>query len=251
MVLLVQYVSYDSGSGVRVLKLPDSGDEVLPGLKWGSVSDYFTPAFWKAFAWKSEGRYLPRSFGGSLREELAACMLCGYGIQSEVGVAAFHRLKKLNLLEGAQSAECLQDALAEPLALNGRLVRYRFFRAKAAALAIALREFDALDLALCDTAIQVRELLMTLPGVGPKTASYAVRNHFGSDEVAVLDIHITRASKMLSIFPQTADPQRHYFKLERLFLDFARALGVRASVLDNLMWDGMRTLEPSTRSRTA
>ncbi len=245
----MQYVSCDSVSGMRLLKLPDSREEVQPGVKWGSAGDYFTPAFWKSFAWKSEDRYTPRPFGESLREELAACMLCGYGIPSEVGVAAFHRLKDLNLLEGTPNAERLQIALSEPLAVNGRRVRYRFFRAKASAIAAALRRFDTLAFNSYATAVEVRQLLMTLPGVGPKTASYVVRNHYGSDDVAVLDIHITRASKMLNIFPETADPQRQYFELERLFLDFARALGVRPSVLDNLMWDGMRTLEPSTRSR--
>jgi len=244
----VQYVSHCDQAGSRLLALPDSGDEVMPGLKWGSAGDYFTPAFWKAFAWKAEASYSPRAFGENLREELAACMLCGYGIPSEVGVAAFWRLKRSDLLATPNCVR-FQEALSEPLAVNGRQIRYRFFRTKSVALEGALRAFDDRGIDPSLTAIELRDELMTLPGVGPKTASYIVRNYLGSDDVAVLDVHITRASKMLRIFPESADPQRQYFHLERLFLEFARAIEVRASVLDNLMWDGMRTLEPATRPR--
>lgn len=246
--MLVQYVAHDDGSGTRLLSLPDPTDEVLPGVIWGSAGDYFTPAFWKMFAWKAELQYLPRAFGETLREEIAACMLCGYGIPSEVGIAAFDRLKTQGVLEHPRH-ERLIAALREPLAVNGKTVRYRFYRAKAKALEAALMAFDGLSIDSAASHVEIRNLLLTLPGVGPKTASYVVRNYMRSDEVAVLDVHITRASKMLRVFPESADPQKQYFHLERLFLDFARALGVRPSILDNLMWDGMRTLGPVTRAR--
>jgi N-glycosylase/DNA lyase len=246
--MLVQYVAHNDGSETRLLSLPDPTDEVMPGVNWGSASDYFTPAFWKMFAWKAEAQYLPRAFGETLREEIAACMLCGYGIPSEIGIAAFARLKSRGLLEHPRQDQ-LADALHEPLTVNGKAVRYRFYRAKAKALEAALGAFDHLPINSAVSDVEIRNLLLKLPGVGPKTASYVVRNYMRSDEVAVLDVHITRASKMLRLFPESADPQKQYFQLERLFLDFARALGVRPSVLDNLMWDGMRTLAVATRPR--
>ena len=49
-------------------------------------------------AWKQEARYQPRASGANLREELAACMLCGYGIPSEVGLAAFYGLRARGVL---------------------------------------------------------------------------------------------------------------------------------------------------------
>lgn len=242
----MQYVSVEWSD--ELLTIPDPEAEVLPGIAWGSTADYFSPAFWKAFAWKQQGHYAPRRIGSSLREEVAACMLTGYGIKSEVGVAAFHRLKEWNLLAGDASSADIEAALAAPLALNGRNVRYRFFRAKARAVAAAMAAFDSAQPNKKAGVLNIREALMSLPGVGPKTASYAVRNFYGSDAVAVLDIHIVRASKMIALFPNNADPQRQYLALEDLFLQFAAAIGVRASVLDNLMWDAMRTLEPTTRS---
>lgn len=243
----MQYIAHDQAGEERLLTLPNPEVEIMPGVPWGSAGEFFTPAFWKVFAWKQEAAYRPQPFGNSLREELAACMLCGYGIPSELGVAAFRRLKSEHLLTGDASADVIEQSLSRPLMVRGKHVRYRFYRSKARVLAAAMRDFDEVPIGADDTPAAVRNRLMTLAGVGPKTASYVVRNYFGSDEVAVLDVHITRASRMLRIFPDDADPQRHYFELEQKFLDFARAIEVRASVLDNLMWDGMRTLEPLTR----
>lgn len=246
----MQYVAFADSLGERVLELPDHDVEVLPGVPWGKVGDYFTPAFWKSIAWRQQDRYSPRRIASSLREELAACMLSGYGVPSEVGLAAFERLRGIGILDGNASALEIEQCLAQPMTMGGRQVRYRFFRSKGRHLARAMAKFDDLGSLEGLFPPEVRSRLLTLPGVGPKTASYTVRNYFGSDDVAILDVHITRASRMMRLFSEEADPQRHYFELERHFLDFARAIDVRPSVLDNLIWHGMRVLEPATRSRT-
>lgn len=183
--------------------MPDGDAEVLPGIKWGRVGDYFSPAFWKAMAWKQEARYQPRAFGANLREELAACMLCGYGIPSEVGLAAFYRLKTRGVLKGHPTPDDIERNLSEPLSVSGRPVKYRFFRSKARLLALALARFETLEITplLCPS--ELRQRLVRLPGVGLKTASYVVRNFLASDDVAVLDVHITRASKIMQLFPRT------------------------------------------------
>ena len=62
--------------------------------------------------------------------------------------------------------------------------------------------------------------------------------------MAVLDVHICRACEACGIFPRGTDPSRNYLQLEERFLELARALRIRAGVLDNLMWKTMRQLAP-------
>jgi len=124
--------------------------------------------------------------------------------------------------------------------IDGRARRYRFPRQKAHLLAAALRGLDALDALAGDR--ELRDDLTRLPGIGPKTASWIVRNIRCSDAVAILDVHIVRAGRLAGIFPLGVTPERHYGRLEARFLAFALDIGVRASVLDALMWDYMRRL---------
>jgi thermostable 8-oxoguanine DNA glycosylase len=131
--------------------------------------------------------------------------------------------------------------LLEPLTVHGRSVRYRFARQRAKYLAGALIGLDEIDEAkLGDVAF--RDALCELPGIGPKTASWIVRNRRASDAVAILDVHIVRACEYMEIFPHGSDPSRNYFDLERRFLDFCIAGNVRASVVDSVMWQTMRSI---------
>jgi thermostable 8-oxoguanine DNA glycosylase len=177
--------------------------------------------------------------GMSLTEETLACMLGGYGIPAEVGLAAYARLRK-------QPANVLQDEervlalLSEPLHVASRTVRYRFARQKAKRIAAAMRELPNIDEQLPDRAL--RDALTGLSGIGPKTASWIVRNWRGSDDVAILDIHILRLGRRLGIFDHSLRVERHYGSLEHQFLGFARALGARASMLDSVMWMTVRRM---------
>ena len=83
---------------------------------------------------------------------------------------------------------------------------------------------------------------MELPGIGPKTASWIVRNWLGSDDVAILDVHVLRAGILMGLFPEDCRLPKDYEVLEKKFLDFARAIQVRASLLDAIMWRDMRVL---------
>jgi endonuclease III len=42
---------------------------------------------------------------------------------------------------------------------------------------------------------------MSLPGIGPKTASWIARNWLDADDVAILDIHIMRVGQVIGLFP--------------------------------------------------
>ena len=140
--------------------------------------------------------------------------------------------------EFARAAADLEAALSVPFIVEGRERRYRFPRQKAHYLAACLRQLNELAEPTDDQAL--RDKLATLPGVGLKTASWVVRNHRSSDSVAVVDVHIRRAGKLLGLFDGNMDPSRHYLQMERQFLDFASAIRSRASLLDGLMWDQMR-----------
>lgn len=82
----------------------------------------------------------------------------------------------------------------------------------------------------------LRDWLMQLPGIGPKTASWIARNWMDADDVAILDIHIMRVGQAIGLFPRELTVERHYRELETLFLQFSQALDVRASELDAVLW---------------
>ncbi|HYC97028.1 hypothetical protein [Brevundimonas sp.] len=201
-----------------------------------------TPAYWAVrCGWEDADQPAFVSEGGSLVEEAAFCLLGGFGITYEVNAAAFERLRMEGAFQpGARPSETwLLERLLEPLDVAGRRIRYRFPNQRARRLAAMLSSLDNID-AASFTALELRDYLLGLEGVGPKTASWIVRNILGSDEVAILDIHVIRACTAMHIFPQQMTLPKDYEVLERRFLEFASAIQVRASVLDAVMWTEMR-----------
>jgi thermostable 8-oxoguanine DNA glycosylase len=231
----------------RVLPAPDAC--VFEALQWGRFDELLTPAYWAAQSWMWELEEPDHyRLGSCVKEELLACLLGGYGIPAEVGLAAYRRLKPLVGTTHLTDFEYVRSALAEPLIVNGRSVRYRFVNQKAKFIAAAFAhladEIEQLD----DRPF--RDALMSLPGVGPKTASWIVRNIRGSDQVAILDIHILRICRMLGIFPEQWRVETRYRDLEDRFLTFATAIDARASVLDSVMWMTVRKLPRSQRQES-
>ena len=240
----IQEVVALTPSGISIKRLPAPHKLVGAGpLVWGRVEEICSPAYWAAQSWmwglEEPGHY---QLGSSLEEEVLACLLGGYGIPAEVGLAAYERLR----FELTRDECCLTDAefvyrlLSQPIVLDGRKVRYRFARQKANNIAAALAGLRKSWYEQSDR--QLRDSLMELPGIGPKTASWIVRNWRGSDDVSILDIHILRAGRVLGIFPEKLRVDRHYYLLEDAYLEFARAIETRASVLDSVMWMTMRRL---------
>lgn len=234
-----QSVVLKSGSNYRTWHLPGPEREVVPGVRWGSYEQLLTPAFWAVRARIQEASIKADGFrlGRTLREEVAACLLGGYGMGAEIALAAFHRLQSTDVLNGAPDALELEAMLSKPIEVAGRRMFYRFPRQKARFLSQALAMVDGLA-SLTDSPL--RDALLGLPGIGPKTASWITRNWCDSDAVAILDVHICRACELAGVFAAGSDPAREYFSLESRFLAFASALGSRASVLDALMWQTMR-----------
>lgn len=227
---------------VKRLELPAPDDEVLPGVTWGRFDEFFTPAFWVARVWIDgpQSNFAEYRLGRTLNEEVAACLLGGYGMPAEVGVAAFERLRTGGMLKAGVSASEFESALAEPLLVGGRTIRYRYPRQKGRYLCLALQRL-AREQAPDDNR-RFRDWLMTFDGIGPKTASWITRNHRHADDVAILDIHIQRAGRLAGLFSEQDRVERDYHKMERRLVAFAAALRLRLSVFDSLVWSYMKRL---------
>jgi len=242
----MQQVLHLSGDRVQARMLPDPQTPLLGMLEWGRFDELLTPAYWAAQSWMWELDE-PEHFrlGRGIEDELLACLLGGYGIPAEVGLAAYDRLRPFVGTERLMSVDWLRDMLAEPLEVSGRSVRYRFANQKARYIAGAFsrlsRDWDGLD----DRSL--RNALVELPGVGPKTASWVVRNARSSDQVAILDVHILWAGRTLGIFPERWQVDGRYAALEERFLGFADAIDTKASILDSVMWMTVRRLPRSVR----
>ncbi|CCD86334.1 conserved protein of unknown function [Bradyrhizobium sp. ORS 285] len=223
--------------------MPPAGAILNSGISWGRFDELFTAAYWCGQAWQAGllGLYKRINLGRSLAEETAACLLGGYGMPAEIGLAAFERLRSNGLLTAGSSAEELERSLSEPFEINGHCSRYRFPRQKAKYLAVCLDQVEKIDETALDDA-GLRSALTGLPGVGYKTASWIVRNRRNSSRVAVLDVHILRAGRLMGLFEGSQSPQRDYLVLEARFVEFAKEIDVPAWLLDAVMWQHMRLL---------
>ncbi|MFZ6990390.1 hypothetical protein ACO0E1_00735 [Curtobacterium sp. RRHDQ66] len=234
--------SYASGGGsptedVRQLRLIDGS--VRP-VRWGLPWHFQSPAYWIArteeWLLRASTARTPHRLGVTFAEEVIACLLGGHGITYEANVAAFRALRADGLLaEGSSaSAEVLYSRLVEPIVYAGRSFRYRFPRQKAARIAAAL---DRLRFEQAPPEpLAAREWLLTFPGVGLKTASWVVRNHFGSADVAIIDIHLMRAGVRAGVFDGRWTPAKDYRLMESAFISWADVGGVPAQDLDAVVW---------------
>lgn len=234
--------------GVMQLELPPASDLLLPGVPWGRVEGFPTPAYWayQVMSKRVLGGPPEYKLGSTLAEEVAACLLGGHGIPAAVGIVAFERLRQRGLLSGTPTEEELLTQLEEPLIVHGRAVRYRFAKQKARYLSEALKWVATGDAPL-QTGRALRDWLLQLKGIGPKTASWIARNWLRADDVAILDIHILRVGVAIGLFPKNLTVERHYFALEELFLTFSQRMGVRASELDAVIWFEMARSPLSTQ----
>lgn len=228
----------------RTLDLPDSGAALIEGVRWGRFDEIFSPAFWATQVWfvsesKMSWRY---RIGDSLKEEVSACLLGGYGMRSEVGVAVFQSLRTKGMLQDSPSEADLLDVLSRPVFVRGKPIRYRYPRQRSRYLSQALHRLSR-EIPPTDDDLKFRDWLVTFPGVGFKTASWITRNWLDSDRVAILDVHVHRAGVLAGIFHLSESPSNCYLSLEKKLVDFAKALNVRLSLLDAVIWDQMRQMQ--------
>lgn len=223
--------------------LPNPAEELMPGVKWGNCDEFFTPAYWKMQYHLNEEAFSLEFYriSQNFLEEVCACILGGYGMRSETGVLAFERLKKRKLLKPGSSKAAIEKALAEPFRIFDRQVRYRFPRQKAIYLASLLNRKDLKKIPMQNDLL-LREWLLSVKGIGMKTASWVTRNWLGSTNVAILDVHIYRAGLIAGFFQPGMTIERDYMNLEHRYLTFSAALGVNSASLDSLMWLQLKEL---------
>lgn len=226
---------------IQELTLPAPTEEIMKGVKWGDHTHLFTPAYWKALLWLDQDTcsLTNHRLGNNLSEEIGACLLGGYGIPAEVGLAAFYRLRDFGVLDSVASEEDILNLLSQPLEIGERKIKYRFARQKSKYLNLALKKLNH-DKVPSNDDLSFRAWLMEFPGISWKTASWITRNWFDSDQVAIIDIHIHRAGQMMKIYNSNHNPAKHYHEMEMIFLDLAEKMSVRASQLDALIWREMK-----------
>jgi len=217
--------------------IPNADEDILPGVKWGRCEELFTPAYWKIQYHLHLEDFCPTYYriGNSLIEEICACLLGGYGMPSELGLAAFKRLRDSNLLRPGIKHQELLSALLTPFNINGRIIKYRFPNQKANFLNSFLNGRNLSKIPV-DNDLQLREWLLTVQGIGMKTASWIVRNWLSSNNVAILDIHIHRAGMIAGFFSPEDSIIKDYELMEKKYLAFSNALKVDPANLDSLIW---------------
>lgn len=238
-------------SGTFDITVPDKTAEVIPGVLWGAIDAFPSPAYWKyqVLARQNQGAQIRYRLGQSLAEEVAACLLGGHGIPSSVGLAAFRHIQALGAFVGKPPDEAtLLTWLSEPMDCGTRKVRYRFARQKSKFLALALQRIRA-NIPPTDSGVLLRDWLMESPGIGYKTASWIARNWLDADDVAILDIHVLRAGQLGGFFKPGLTVERHYREIENQFVQLSVGMGVRASELDAVIWYEMMS-SPQAVHRT-
>lgn len=234
--------------GFIKIELPGPQEEVMPGVLWGAIDAFPSPAYWvyQVLSKKISGNTPQFRLGKTLAEEVGACLLGGHGIPAAVGLAAYERLKNSGVFEGSPpTEEVILNQLSEPLHVFGKSIRYRFATQKTKYLVATLNRLN--DIPDIDSDRDLRDWLLGCPGIGLKTASWVVRNWLGSDNVAILDIHILRFGQLIGLFSKEMSVERDYKILEDLFLKFSGKIGVRASELDAVIWEEMAKSPRSVR----
>ena len=235
----------DKGT-VKLFHLPAPSQQIIKGIKWGRCDQTFTPAFWKAQTLIRPCGSIEYKWGNSLKDEIVACILGGYGITAEMSEAAFRALKSNQALSVTGATDLcgynrIVKTLTNKIDVNGKSVHYRFARQRAKRIFLALVKLQTETAPANDIAF--RDWILSFNGIGAKTASWITRNWFGSDNVAIIDIHVFRACTIMGLFKGNEIPSRDYAKLESKLVSFARAMNVKLSEMDVIIWDQMRNMK--------
>lgn len=212
-------------------------------------------AFWPAFAQAYDECVGRRGAVGEdeFRRELLFCLLGGHGVTYELSLSALELLEGLDVFDGHWSAAGLACALEceltepqfEPRRKDGSMRRYRFPRRKAKLIAAAREWVLAQDsvttlLAMIPDERHRREFLCGCPGVGPKSASWLLRNTGYATQLAILDVHVMRAMAEHGRIQDEYVIARDYATIEHAFLSWCDELGAAPDAFDLFLWEWQR-----------
>lgn len=233
---------------VRQIRISGNGWE--REFPWHDPTRLGSAAFWVE---ETRKRHRPETYrvGSTLAEEVALCLLGGYGINEAMATGAFAAVRDAGLLNAGNSVspERFESVLTSPMSVAGhvRPVRYRFPRQRALRLSSALTVLAEANAPDEDQPRHLRDWLMALPGVGPKTASWIVRNRTRSDSIAVIDIHIRRAGVFAEVFDPAWRLSRDYGMFEEAFCAWARVGEVPTADMDATIWSALSSLGNAAR----
>jgi len=156
------------------LEFPEPNCEVIPGVKWGTIETFLSPAYWafQVYSQRLTGSKINYKLGTTLKEEVAACLLGGHGIPAQVGIAAYNHLKNQGVFSEIKSSEQeIYNLLSELIDLDGKRIKYRFAKQKAKYLANAMDKLSQ-DTPSFKSGQDLRNWLLNVSGIGFKTASW-------------------------------------------------------------------------------
>ncbi|MBO7047260.1 MAG: hypothetical protein J6W38_13100 [Prevotella sp.] len=213
--------------------------QFLTDIDWEDAGRLYTKSYWEVQYYLSKHDSNSFRLGSNLLEEVVACLLGGYGLKAEMGLLAFHRMRNLHLIRSDVSLSEIENAISQPFSLNGKKIHYRFPHQKAKYIYSFLQRKDINEFErLCGS--MLRNKLMSVNGIGPKTASWIARNYGNCEDVAIVDIHIYRAGRLAGFIDRRWDIQRDYFKIENSFLEFCHSINASPSKMDSIMWSQMK-----------
>ncbi len=187
-----------------------------------------------------------------LRHELVFCLLGGHGVTFELALSATDVVMALCPFDSVWSSEELRNQIAvelaeaqfDPRRKDGGFRRYRYPNRKADLL-VAARDWvleqgglsDRLKSVGCE--FERRDWLCACPGVGPKSASWLLRNTGYAQRLAILDVHILRAMAEADRLPPMQLP-RDYEPIEAGFVEWCDELEAPVPDLDLFLWEWQR-----------
>ena len=185
--------------------------------------------------------------------EILFCLLGGFGVTYELNQSAAKAVAELEPFATGWVDDELFDAIVSTLSLarfepprrSGELRRYRFPRRKAA-LIVSARRWLQLHTPLDERILILtsekdrREFLCRCPGIGPKTASWLLRNLGWAEELAVLDVHVVRALSEASRIGHDVRLPRDYDLVEEAFIRWCRELSAPPAAFDLFVWEWQR-----------
>jgi thermostable 8-oxoguanine DNA glycosylase len=213
------------------------------------------PAFEQAYAELAAPH--ARATEAELRQELLFCLLGGHGVTFETSLSAARAVDELDVFAvehddanlHARLLEVLESPRFEPTRKDGSLRRYRFPRRKATLICQArawlLDTGPLAEKLAVRTEHERRGWLTRCPGLGPKSASWLLRNTGWASGLAILDIHVMRAMTEAGLLEEPS-LAGGYERVEALFLEWCTQLDAAPAVFDLFLWEWQRgTLRPT------
>ena len=202
-------------------------------VRWGRHDKFGTAAYW--IDQTISGGYADDDAFETMDLKTATVwgLLHGHGVVAEVGNAYHEAVMELLEENEAPSVAEVAEVLAKPIEGFGL---YRYPNRKAAFISEAVSWLDS-D-APPDDPVRLRDYVMRLKGVGPKTAALIESGFRGSRaEVHVNDIWLRRALIPAGVFRSHWDVAQHYDRFEAAFLQYARHGKVSPVALDWCIWE--------------